>query len=313
MRNENFKLSIVTPFYNEEQGDMINIYFSELIKELEKITKNWEIICVDDGSIDKTYSILKSYNTRDNRIKVIKLSRNFGKEAALTAGLDLASGDSIVPMDADLQHPPSLIKEMLDHWKNGYDVVIPVRKSRQDPFLKKITSKSFYWFITKISSKEFVVKNAGDFRLMDKKVVNSVKELKEYHRFMKGILSWPGFKMKKIEYDMPERELGETKYNYKQMLSYALDGIFSFSIAPIRFVTFFGIILSLISFGYGVNLIFLKIFFNLSSPGYTSIMVSILFLGGINLIAIGIIGEYVGRIYNETKKRPIYVIDEKLY
>ncbi len=311
MRKENFKLSIVTPFYNEGQDDLINIYFTEIISELEKITDNWEIICIDDGSQDNTYDILCLHRTQDSRIKILKLSRNFGKEAALTAGLDYASGDAVIPIDADLQDPPSLIEEMLKHWGNGYDIVLPIRTERKDPVLKKLSAQFFYWFMSKISNSEFIAKNVGDFRLMDRKVVNTIKELKEYHRFMRGILSWPGFKRKSIGFERPERKLGKTKYNYKKMFYYAVDGIFSFSILPIRLVVFFGMILSFASFLYGTSLIIRKILSNIEVPGYTSIMVAVLFLGGIHLIAIGVVGEYIGRIYNEVKRRPIYVIDEE--
>ena len=312
MRNKNWTLSIVTPFYNEELGGMIDIYFQKTITELEKITPNWEIIAVDDGSTDNTFDIIQSYHVKDSRIKVIKLTRNFGKEVALTAGLDHAYGDAVIPLDADLQDPPALFKEMIDYWQQGYDEVIPIRATRQDPFLKKITANLFYGLINRISDKPFIFKNAGDFRLMDKKVINIIRELKEHHRFMKGLLSWPGFSQKHIQYNRPPREHGKTKYNYRAMLLYAIDGIFSFSVVPIRLITLFGFSLSFIIFCYGGFLIYQKLFLNLAIPGYTSTMVAILFLGGIQLTAIGVIGEYVGRIYNEVKKRPLYVVDKIL-
>ena len=312
MRKKDFKLTIVTPFYNEEEDGAIDIYFKEVIKEIEKVTDNWEIVTIDDGSKDNTYNMLKANHEKDNRIKVLKLSRNFGKEAALTAGIDYSSGDIVIPMDADLQDSPSLIKVMVKHWRDGYDLVIPVRKVRDDPFFKKLTAKIFYWFINKISSKSSIVNNAGDFRLMDRKAVDATKKLKEYHRFNKGILSWSGFSKKIINYERQNRKYGSTKYNYKQMVSYALDGIFSFSTTPIRFITYIGIIISFISFIYGAYLIYERIFFNTAVAGYTSIMVIILFLGGVTITSLGIVGEYVGRIYNKDKKRPIYVIDEEL-
>ncbi len=312
MRNKNWTLSIVTPFYNEELGGMIDIYFQKIITELKKVAANWEIIAIDDGSTDNTFDILQSYHIKDNRIKVIKLTRNFGKEVALTAGLDQANGDAVIPLDADLQDPPALFKEMIDYWQQGYDEVIPIRATRQDPFLKKITANLFYGLINRISEQSFIYKNAGDFRLMDKKVINIIRELKEHHRFMKGLLSWPGFSQKLMEYNRPPREHGKTKYNYKAMLIYAIDGIFSFSVVPIRLITLFGFSLSFIIFCYGGYLIYQKLFLNLAIPGYTSTMVAILFLGGIQLTAIGIIGEYVGRIYNEVKKRPLYVVDKIL-
>ena len=206
----------------------------------------------------------------------------------------------------------SLIENMVEYWMDGYDLVIPVRKVRDDPFFKKLTAKLFYFFINKISSKSSIENNAGDFRLMDRKVIEVIKNLNEYHRFMKGILSWPGFSRKIINYERQRRRYGNTKYNYKQMFAYALDGIFSFSTAPIRFISYAGIIISFVSFIYGAYLIFERIFLNTAMPGYTSIMVTILFLGGAIITSIGIVGEYVGRIYNEVKKRPIYVIDKEL-
>ncbi len=311
MRKKDFTLSIITPFYNEEEGGMIDVYFAETTKELEKITKNWSIIAIDDGSADNTYDILKSYHLKDKRIKVLKLSRNFGKEAALTAGIDYADADVTIPMDADLQHPPKLIKDMVKLWQDGYDVVIPIRKNRDSIWLQRISIKIFYLLIKKISGKSPIIEHAGDFRLLDRKVLLATKNLKEYHRFMKGLLSWSGFKVTVIEYDVSQREFGKTKFNIVQLITLAMDGIFSFSTAPIRLITFSGAMLALLSFIYGFTQIYQKIIFGTDVSGYTSIIVVVLFLGGANLISLGIIGEYIGRIYDEVKQRPIYVIDEE--
>lgn len=310
MRKNDWKLSIVTPFYNEEEA--IDLYFKTIKEELSRHNCDWEIIAVDDGSSDSTYKDLSSYHKQDTRIKVVKLSRNFGKEAALTAGLHYATGDAIVPLDSDLQDPPRLLKEMIAHWQDGYDVVIPVREYRSEPFIKRLTASLFYGILNRISDKSFSIKNAGDFRLLDRKVLEVIKQLNEYHRFMKGILSWSGFKCKYISYHRPPRAQGTTKYNYRGMLLYAMDGIFSFSIAPIRIITLLGIITSTIFFIYGGYLIYLKLIFDTAVAGYTSTIVAILCIGGMQLTAIGIIGEYIGRIYNEVKHRPIYVVDETL-
>ncbi len=312
MRNKNFKLSIITPFYNEEAEGMIDNYFKKIIAELTPITNNWEIIAIDDGSADQSFEILKSYRLQDNRIKILKLSRNFGKEAALTAGLNYARGDIIIPLDADLQDPPALFADMITHWQAGYDVVVPIRVTRDDPLFKKLTASLFYWLCAKITNKNFIIKNAGDFRLMDKKVVTSINQLQEYHRFMKGLLTWPGYKKIYIEYHRPERKYGNSKCNYEQLFLHAIDGIFAFSIIPIRIIIFSGFILSIFTFLWGSFIIYEKLFLGISTPGYPSIMVAILFLGGIQITAIGIIGEYIGRIYNEVKKRPLYIIDENL-
>ena len=312
MRPENFKLSIVTPFYNEQDGGMIDVYFTELKAALAKITENWEIIAIDDGSVDDSFALLKAYHQQDKRITVIRLARNFGKEIALTAGLHHCNGDATVPMDADLQDPPYLLEEMIKHWQDGYDMVIPVRTNRQDNIIKKTTASLFYWLFAKVADKNFIITNASDFRLLDKKVVNAIGDLKEYHRFMKALLNWSGFQKKIIFYKRMQREHGKTKFGYIKLLTHALDGIFSFSIIPIRLVLTVGFIISLISFSYGAFLAYKQLFLNLTVPGYTSIMVGILFLGGVQMIALGIIGEYIGRIYQQVKQRPLYVIDELL-
>ena len=254
----------------------------------------------------------KPITNRDKRIKIIKLARNFGKEIALTAGLHHCTGDAVVPMDADLQDPPHLLEEMIKHWQDGYDMVVPVRTNRKDNIIKKATASLFYWLFARIADKNFIIANASDFRLLDKKVVNAIGELKEYHRFMKALLNWSGFQKKIIFYNRIQREHGKTKFNYTKLLTLALDGVFSFSITPIRLVFVVGLMISLLSFGYGTFLIYKQLFLDIALPGYTSIMVGILFLGGVQMIALGIIGEYIGRIYQQVKQRPLYVIDELL-
>lgn len=305
---KNKLLSIVTPFYNEEES--INYYFENLEKVLRKIPNiDYEIIAVDDGSRDKTYAMLRDIASTKKNLKVVKLSRNFGKEIALTAGLDYASGDATIPMDADLQDSPDVVPQMIQKWQEGYKVVLAKRIGRSDPWLKKTTASLFYKFASKIMD-HGLPQNVGDFRLIDKVVLNEIRRMRERSRFMRGILSWVGYETAVIEYERNSRAKGETKYNYASMLKYALDGIFSFSTFPIRAITYFGLIISFCSFCYGAETIIAKIFFNEGIPGYASLMSVVLFLGGINFIFIGIIGEYVGRVFSEVKERPLYFVEE---
>lgn len=301
-------VSIITPFYNEEEA--IDDYFQKLEEIFIKINDiDFEFIAIDDGSKDKTFLILKKLALQKDNLKLVKLSRNFGKDPALTAGLDIATGDAVIPLDADLQDSPDIIPQMIKKWQEGYKVVLAQRNSRNDPLLKKLTAFLFYKLAKKIMEKD-LPENVGDFRLIDKEVLKDIKNLREKNRFMRGILSWVGYESYIIKYDRNARIKGKTKYNYPYMIKHALDGIFSFSTFPIRLITYFGILLSLISFGYGIFIIYDKIFFNQAIPGYSSIMSVILFFSGINFIFIGILGEYIGRIFNEVKNRPIYIIEE---
>jgi len=301
-------ISIVTPFFNEEAA--IEKYFSQLEKTFKKIPQvSYEIIAVDDGSLDATFSMLKAIAAKNKNVKIIKLSRNFGKEIALSAGLDYAFGDAVIPMDADLQDAPSAIAGMIEKWQEGYKVVLAQRFNRQDPFFKKITAKIFYKLASKIM--DFALpSNVGDFRLMDKIVVAEIRKMRERTRFMRGILSWVGYKTTIIKFERPQRLSGKTKYNYKSIINYALDGIFSFSTFPIRLITYFGFIISLCSFAYLIFILISKIVFDQGVAGYASLMSVILFVSGINFIFIGVIGEYVGRIFNEVKQRPLYIVEE---
>jgi glycosyltransferase involved in cell wall biosynthesis len=301
-------ISIVTPFFNEEAG--IEKYFLELEKTFKKIPQvSYEIIAIDDGSLDATFSMLKAIAAKNKNIKIIKLSRNFGKEIALSAGLDYAFGDAVIPMDADLQDAPSAIAAMIEKWQEGYKVVLAQRFNRQDPFLKKFTAKIFYKIASKIM--DFALpSNVGDFRLMDKIVVVEIRKMRERTRFMRGILSWVGYKTATIKFERPQRLSGKTKYNYKAIINYALDGIFSFSTFPIRLITYFGFFISLFSFAYLIYILIAKLVFGQGVAGYASIMSVILFFSGINFIFIGAIGEYVGRIFNEVKQRPLYIVEE---
>ncbi len=300
-------ISLVVPMKNESAG--INALFERVIPILET-QGSWEIICIDDGSTDDTLVHLENARAKNDKIKILSLSRNFGKEAALTAGLDHSSGEVVVPIDADLQDPPELIPEMISKWKEGYKVVLATRNNRDESWLKKNTALAFYNIIGKLGTVK-IPKNTGDFRLMDRQVVEALKLLPERTRFMKGLFAWLGFSTTTIYFDRPARLHGETKWNYKRLWNFALDGIFSFTTVPLRVWTYTGVIISLCAFLYGVFLIIKTIIDGVAVPGYASIMVVMLFLGGIQLMSLGVIGEYVGRIYRETKHRPIYIIQKK--
>ncbi len=308
MRKDSFKMSLVIPCHNEFHS--IEEVYLELTNIIKGLSNFYEIIFVNDGSEDNTLEALMGLYDKDKNIKVINLTRNFGKEAALTCGLDHTSGDIIIPMDADFQDPPELIPQMISLWQDGYDVVLAKRNNREgETFIKKLTAKAFYKLFTKLS-KTPLPENTGDFRLMDKKVVEKIRLLREKNRFMKGIFSWVGFKTATITFDRPKRKHGQTSWNYRKLLDFALDGIFSFSTIPLKIWLYIGVMISLISLSYAVFLILRTIFYGTDLPGYASIMVAILFMGGVQLVSLGIIGEYIGRIYKETKNRPIYLISE---
>lgn len=301
-------ISIITPFYNEEES--IRSYFETIDNLVSKITDvDFDFIAVDDGSTDKTYEMLQGIHQKKKNLKVIKLSRNFGKEFALTAGLDHSDSDAVIPIDADLQDDPQVIPKMIKKWQDGNKVVLARRCHRQDPILKRITAYIFYKLANKIMERG-LPENVGDFRLLDKSVVLEIKKMREHNRFMKGIFSWPGFQTTVIEYDRSNRTTGITKHNYLSLTRFALDGIFSFSTFPIRLITYCGFMMSLISFCYILFIICTKLFFGIGIAGYPSLMSVVLFIGGMNFIFIGIIGEYVGRIFNEVKNRPLYIVEE---
>ncbi|MBR5599364.1 MAG: glycosyltransferase family 2 protein [Alphaproteobacteria bacterium] len=304
-------ISFVIPMYNEEE--VIATFFATMERTLSKLKKyTYEYICVNDGSNDKTFSILKSYAKKHPNIKVISFSRNFYKEQAIFAGLAEARGRCIIPMDADLQDPPELILKFLKKWEAGYEVVYGIRTDRKkDSFIKRATAKLFYKIFNMIAERP-IPENTGDYRLMDRKVVDAILEIKENKLFMKGIFSWVGFKSCGIEYKRPQRVAGETKFNYWKLWNFALDGITSSTTLPLRIWTYIGCIIALISGLYAIYIIFRTIFMGVAVPGYASLFVSILFFGSVQLIVLGIFGEYLGRIFVEVKRRPRYIIDEKI-
>lgn len=302
-------ISILIPAYNEEP--VLDKLFTRLAN-LANDTKdyNFEFLFVNDGSKDKTLDIIKDYAEKDPRVSYINLSRNFGKEIGMIAGLDHVQGDATVIIDADLQDPPELIPRMITLWEQGYDDVYAKRKSRDgESWLKKFTSKMYYktlQSVTRIPIQE----DTGDFRLLDRRVVEALKEFRESQRNTKAMFSWVGFHKKEILYDRDPRAAGETKWNYLKLVELAIDGITSFTTAPLRIATYAGILVSFFAFIYLLYLVIRTAILGTDLAGYPSMMAVILFLGGVQLLSLGIIGEYVGRIFNETKQRPLYLIEE---
>ena len=301
-------LSVVVPMYNEEEST--EPFFARLVPVLEKITADFEIVCVDDGSSDRTMANLIRHHGRDGRIKVLSLSRNFGKDTALSAGLDHARGQAVVPIDADLQDPPELIADMVTKWREGFEVVYARRSHRDsDDMSKRVTANLFYRIHNWIADVR-IPDNTGDFRLMDRRVVEAVKHLPEKTRFMKGLFAWVGFKQIGIDYAREARAAGTTKWRYWKLWNFAIDGITGSSTVPLRIWTYFGMGLGLLTFAYAFWLVIHTMLYGNAVPGYASLMVAVLFLGSLNIVATGILGEYVGRIYSEVRNRPLYLVRE---
>jgi polyisoprenyl-phosphate glycosyltransferase len=303
------ELSVVVPLHNEAPN--IDHLFERLTSVLDRIGITYEIVCINDGSWDNTLEYLIQHHYRNPAIKVVNLSRNFGKEIALTAGIDHAQGKAVVPIDADLQDPPELIEQLIEKWREGYDIVYAQRRLRSDDsWLKRSSAKAFYWTIAKLSPVD-IPANVGDFRLLDRRVVEALKQMPERTRFMKGLFAWVGFKQCSVAYDRQARYQGQSKWNYWKLWNFALDGITSFSLIPLKVWTYVGFTLSLLAFLYATYLIISTLIVGITLPGYASLMVVVLFLGGIQLIGLGIIGEYLGRIYEEAKQRPLYIIQDR--
>ena len=303
------KISILIPCYNEEKS--LPLLYPELVKLMDgNPGYEWELMFVNDGSADGTLRVLKQLRQQDQRVNYVDLSRNFGKENAMLAGFDHVTGDCMVIIDADLQHPPTLIPEMIKWWEEGYDDVYAKRKSRgKESWLRKRLSLEFYRILQR-SSRFEVLKNVGDFRLLDRCCINALKSLRESERYTKGMYSWIGFKKKEIEFEQADRVAGESSWNYRQLFSFAIDGITSFTTAPLRISTVVGFIVSMCAFLYMIYVFFKAVLFGEPVQGYPTLVILILFLGGIQLLSLGIIGEYIGRIYNETKNRPDYIVRE---
>lgn len=311
VKNDKPDLSVIVSMYNEE--DSLSLFFKTINKTLSKLKKyTYEIICIDDGSKDKTYSLLEKYAKDDERIKVIKFSRNFGKEYGVMAGLKFCSGRCAIPMDVDLQDPPELILEFVKKWEEGYDMVYGIRSDRgSDTFLKRWTAKLFYKTYN-LMTKSPIPYNAGDYRLIDRKVINAILSLKERNVFMKGIFGWTGFKSTGINYVRQKRSAGVSKWNYWKLWNFALDGITASTTFPLRVWTYLGTMLSTAGLFYALYIIIRTIVDGVDVPGYASLLVFILLLGGIQMIILGILGEYIGRIFVEVKSRPIYIVEKKV-
>lgn len=300
------KVSILVPCYNEEKS--LPLLYPELKKLMDEgLDYEWEVLFVNDGSKDNTLNIIKALRTADKRISYIDLSRNFGKESAMLAGFDYVTGDCLVIIDADLQDPPSLIPEMLNYWEDGYQDIYAKRANRgKESWLRKSLSLLFYKILDK-STRFDILQNVGDFRLLDRQCINTLKQLRETERYTKGLFCWIGYRKKEIVFDRGDRVAGESNWNFTSLFNLAIEGITSFTTAPLRFATVSGFVIALCAFFYALYFITKTLLYGDPVQGFTTLIVIILFMGGIQLLTIGVLGEYIGRIFNETKNRPTYI------
>lgn len=304
------RVSLVAPFHNEAGN--VHEFFRRVAAVADSMPQyEFDVVAVNDGSRDNTWQELMEARALHRNVHLIDLSRNFGKEAALTAGLDRANGDAVVPIDSDLQHPPELLGQMLEQWEKGAEVVLARRTDRAtDGKLQKLTATSFYRFHNRISQVK-VPMDVGDFRLMDRSVVDALRQLPESHRFMKGLFAWVGFRTVTIPYVHGHRGAGVSSFNFWKLWNLALEGITSFSTAPLKIWTYLGLSVSALAFLYGSLIVVKTLIFGIDTPGYASLMAGGMFIGGVQLIGIGVLGEYVGRIYHEVKRRPVYLVREE--
>jgi glycosyltransferase involved in cell wall biosynthesis len=303
-------VSLVVPCYNEAAG--LASFWARAADALDALGVPAEAVFVDDGSHDATFAVLSALATRDARVRVVALSRNFGKEIALAAGLDHALGDAVVPIDADLQHPPELLAALLARWREGNDVVIALRRDRAtDGLGRRIASGLFHRLFARLSATQ-VPRGAGDFRLLSRRVVDALRAMPERTRYMKGMYAWVGFRTATVDYDVEERAAGRSRYGLLKLWRLALDGIVSFSALPLRLSSFLGALFALVALAYGIWLTVRTLVHGVDVPGYASLMVVVLFLGGVQLLSLGVIGEYLGRVYDEVKARPLYVVRARL-
>ena len=308
-------LSLIVPVKDEQEA--IPAFVGRVTAVLDALANAdgalpWEIVFVDDGSQDATLAAIIAANMADPRIVALSLSRNFGKEAALSAGLDVVRGRAVIPIDVDLQDPPEVIGAMLDRWREGFEVVYGVRRNRMTDSIPKRLTADLYYRAHNWLSEDKIPEHAGDFRLLDRKVVEVIRRMPERNRFMKGLFAWSGFRQTAVEYDRAERRVGTTKFNYLKLWKLAVDGLTSASTAPLRVWSYIGALIAVIALGYALFLIGRTVLYGIDVAGYASMMVAVLFLGGVQLLSLGILGEYVGRILVETKHRPIYVIRERI-
>lgn len=300
--------SIVIPVYNE--AEVLSALYDRLTPVMEGLGEPYEVIFVNDGSQDQSPLLLRDFQARDERVKFLSLSRNFGHQIAITAGLDFSSGQAAIVMDGDLQDPPEVIPRLIEQWRDGYDIVFTVRAKRQgEGLFKRATAAIFYRLFRRMTATQIPL-DAGDFRLMSRRAVEALQSIRERTRFIRGLASWIGFRQTSVSFVRDVRQAGKTKYPLKKMVRFALNGLLSFSLVPLQLASYFGFLISSIGFFYIVYAIGLKLFTDRVVLGWTSVMVAVLFLGGVQLVSLGIIGEYIGRIYEEVKQRPLYVVDE---
>jgi glycosyltransferase involved in cell wall biosynthesis len=301
-------LVVVVPAFNEGEG--LRAFHARLAAVFDQLDLACSVLYVDDGSRDDTWQVMETLRAADARVATLKLSRNFGKELALTAGLDHCDADAVVVIDADLQDPPELIPQFIARWREGYDVVYGTRSTRAgESHLKKATAAAFYRVMERLSATP-VPRDTGDYRLMSRRALDALKQLRERQRFMKGLFTWVGFQQTAIVYDRDARFAGTSKFNYWRLWNFALEGITSFSTAPLKIATYVGVLTALLAFVFGLFVFGKALLFGDPVRGYPTLMVVVLFLGGVQLMALGLIGEYLGRLYMEVKQRPLYLIDE---
>lgn len=302
-------ISVVVPCFNEAAG--LEAFHARLVAAMGTVP-DWEVVYVNDGSTDATLEIARSLHLRDTHVGLLNLSRNFGKEAATTAGIDAATGAAVVIIDADLQDPPEVIPELIAAWEAGFDMVYGQRRIRLgETFLKRVSADLFYRLMER-TGRVRLPRDAGDFRLMSRRVVDAVRQLRERHRFMKGLFAWVGFPTCAVPYDRAPRHAGESKWGYWSLWNFALEGITSFTIMPLTLATYGGVVIALGAILYGGFVLVRTLLFGNPVPGYPSLLVIMLFLGGVQLMTLGVIGEYLGRVFNETKARPLYLIERQL-
>jgi glycosyltransferase involved in cell wall biosynthesis len=303
-------LSVIVPALNEERG--IEPLVEKLRPVLESLGLDWEVIFIDDGSVDGTFEGLKRLNRRDPRFKAIALSRNFGKEIATAAGLSYAAGDAAILMDADLQHPPELVREFVQHWREGFDIVYGKRVDRDaDSLRHRWAARAFYAAFRKMSGTE-LPEGAGDFRLLDRKAIDAMNRMRERVRFNKGLYAWMGFRTRGVPFHVPPRQDRVSRWRLRQLLHFALDGIASFTTIPLRVWSYLGLVVSLFAFCYAMMFLITTLVYGTDVPGYPSLIISVMFFAGVQLISLGVIGEYLGRVYEEVKGRPLFLVAEEV-
>jgi polyisoprenyl-phosphate glycosyltransferase len=304
------RLSFVVPLYNEEEA--LEAFFARTVPIIEALTSHYEIICVNDGSVDRTLQLLQAAQAQNPRIKIISLTRNFGKEAALTAGIDYTRGDAVIPLDADLQDPPEVIPALVAKWDEGHDMVLAVRHDRRaEALVKRLTAAVFYRVMARVSDVP-IPENTGDFRLLDRRVVEALQCLPERTRFMKGLFAWLGFKYATVYYVRPERVAGSSKWQLWKLWNFALEGIFSFTTLPLRMWTYGGLLMASAALAYMGFILGRTLWFGVDVPGYASLVVIMLFFSGMQMIGLGILGEYLGRVFIEVKQRPLYLVRDAM-